>query len=104
MPENFRVIGFARREKNDDAWRQELRTALDQFSRQWLCAAWRRCRTLGFSGQGFAMKWRTRAEWKWFAPRASWRKTRYWLKEALFLKVSLACEEFRIGVANSQIG
>ena len=33
MPENFRVIGFARREKNDDAWRQELRTALDQFSR-----------------------------------------------------------------------
>ena len=33
MPENFRVIGFARRDKNDDAWRQELRAALDQFSR-----------------------------------------------------------------------
>ena len=33
MPPVFRVIGFARREKTDDAWRQELRAALDQFSR-----------------------------------------------------------------------
>ena len=33
MPETFRVIGFARREKTDASWRQELRTALDQFSR-----------------------------------------------------------------------
>ncbi|HEY2081443.1 MAG TPA: glucose-6-phosphate dehydrogenase [Verrucomicrobiae bacterium] len=33
MPSAFRVIGFARREKNDDSWRQELRAALDQFSR-----------------------------------------------------------------------
>ncbi len=33
MPPAFRVIGFARREKTDEAWRQELRTALDQFSR-----------------------------------------------------------------------
>src|SRR5579863_2793737 len=33
MPASFRVIGFARREKTDDSWRQELRTALDQFSR-----------------------------------------------------------------------
>ena len=33
MPATFRVIGFARREKTDDSWRQELRTALDQFSR-----------------------------------------------------------------------
>src|SRR5580704_3209684 len=33
MPSDFRVIGFARREKSDDAWRAELRTALDQFSR-----------------------------------------------------------------------
>jgi glucose-6-phosphate 1-dehydrogenase len=33
MPETFRVIGFARREKTDVVWRQELRTALDQFSR-----------------------------------------------------------------------
>jgi len=33
MPPDFRVIGFARREKNDASWRQELRTALDQFSR-----------------------------------------------------------------------
>jgi glucose-6-phosphate 1-dehydrogenase len=33
MPETFRVIGFARREKSDASWRQELRTALDQFSR-----------------------------------------------------------------------
>jgi glucose-6-phosphate 1-dehydrogenase len=30
---DFRIIGFARREKSDDAWRTELRTALDQFSR-----------------------------------------------------------------------
>jgi glucose-6-phosphate 1-dehydrogenase len=28
-----RVIGFARREKTDDSWRQELRVALNQFSR-----------------------------------------------------------------------
>ncbi len=33
MPEAFRVIGFARREKTDAAWRGELRAALDQFSR-----------------------------------------------------------------------
>jgi len=33
MPVNFRVIGFARREKSDDSFRAELRAALDQFSR-----------------------------------------------------------------------
>jgi glucose-6-phosphate 1-dehydrogenase len=33
MPATFRVIGFARRDKTDAIWRQELRTALDQFSR-----------------------------------------------------------------------
>ena len=33
MPASFRIIGFARREKTDEVWRQELRTALDQFSR-----------------------------------------------------------------------
>jgi glucose-6-phosphate 1-dehydrogenase len=33
MPPDFRVIGFARREKTDDEWRTELRAALDQFSR-----------------------------------------------------------------------
>ncbi len=33
MPPKYAVIGFARREKTDDSWRQELRAALDQFSR-----------------------------------------------------------------------
>jgi glucose-6-phosphate 1-dehydrogenase len=33
MPPDFRIVGFARREKTDDSWRSELRTALDQFSR-----------------------------------------------------------------------
>jgi glucose-6-phosphate 1-dehydrogenase len=33
MPPAFRVVGFARRDKTDDSWRQELRAALDQFSR-----------------------------------------------------------------------
>src|SRR5882724_216093 len=33
MPADFRIIGFARREKTDASWRQELREALDQFSR-----------------------------------------------------------------------
>lgn len=33
MPADFRIIGFARREKTDESWRAELRTALDQFSR-----------------------------------------------------------------------
>jgi glucose-6-phosphate 1-dehydrogenase len=33
MPAPFRVVGSARREKSDDSWRQELRAALDQFSR-----------------------------------------------------------------------
>jgi glucose-6-phosphate 1-dehydrogenase len=33
MPPEFRVIGFARREKTDDSWRAELRVALDEFSR-----------------------------------------------------------------------
>jgi glucose-6-phosphate 1-dehydrogenase len=33
MPAEFRIIGVARREKNDDSWRTELRQALDVFSR-----------------------------------------------------------------------
>jgi glucose-6-phosphate 1-dehydrogenase len=33
MPSTFRIIGFARREKTDEAWRAELREALDRFSR-----------------------------------------------------------------------
>src|ERR1700685_3058167 len=33
MPPDFRVIGFARREKTDESWRTELRQALGQFSR-----------------------------------------------------------------------
>ena len=33
MPAEFRIVGFARREKDDAAWRTELRAALDQFSR-----------------------------------------------------------------------
>src|SRR5256884_8747472 len=33
MPADYRIIGFARREKTDDSWRQELREALDHFSR-----------------------------------------------------------------------
>ncbi|HEY3863698.1 MAG TPA: glucose-6-phosphate dehydrogenase [Verrucomicrobiae bacterium] len=33
MPPSFRIIGFARREKTDDAWRAELREAMEKFSR-----------------------------------------------------------------------
>jgi len=33
MPADFRVVGFARREKSDDSWRKELREGLDQFTR-----------------------------------------------------------------------
>src|SRR5258708_16660188 len=33
MPPAFRIIGFARRERSDQSFRQELRQALDQFSR-----------------------------------------------------------------------
>src|SRR5260370_10078839 len=33
MPPDFRMIGFARREKTEAMWREELRQALDQFSR-----------------------------------------------------------------------
>jgi glucose-6-phosphate 1-dehydrogenase len=33
MPADFRIIGFARREKTDESWRQELHEALKQFSR-----------------------------------------------------------------------
>jgi glucose-6-phosphate 1-dehydrogenase len=33
MPPDYRIVGFARREKTDDSWRAELRQALDQFSR-----------------------------------------------------------------------
>jgi glucose-6-phosphate 1-dehydrogenase len=33
LPQDFRVVGFARREKTDASWRQELRAALDKFSR-----------------------------------------------------------------------
>lgn len=33
MPDEFRVIGFARREKTDESWREELKEALLGFSR-----------------------------------------------------------------------
>ena len=33
MPSDFRIVGFARREKTDASWREELRKDLDQFSR-----------------------------------------------------------------------
>jgi glucose-6-phosphate 1-dehydrogenase len=33
MPATFRIIGFARREKTDESWRNELRADLDKFSR-----------------------------------------------------------------------
>jgi glucose-6-phosphate 1-dehydrogenase len=33
MPEAFRIVGFARREKSDESFRAELREALDKFSR-----------------------------------------------------------------------
>jgi glucose-6-phosphate 1-dehydrogenase len=33
MPDDFRIIGFARREKTDASWREELRQALGQYSR-----------------------------------------------------------------------
>lgn len=33
MPPDYRIIGFARREKTDESWRSELRQELDKFSR-----------------------------------------------------------------------
>src|SRR6266567_1527551 len=33
LPTPFRIIGFARREKADPVWREELKAALQQFSR-----------------------------------------------------------------------
>src|SRR5262249_7368466 len=33
MPTPFRIVGFARREKSDAAWRAELKGPLEQFSR-----------------------------------------------------------------------
>lgn len=33
LPNPYRIIGYARREKTDESFRQELREALDQFSR-----------------------------------------------------------------------
>jgi glucose-6-phosphate 1-dehydrogenase len=33
LPTPFHIFGFARREKTDDQWREELHTALQQFSR-----------------------------------------------------------------------
>lgn len=33
MPEDFRILGFARREKTEDSWREELRGALAEHSR-----------------------------------------------------------------------
>jgi len=33
LPSSFRVIGFARRDKTDESWRNELREELNQFSR-----------------------------------------------------------------------
>src|SRR5574337_1890324 len=33
LPDRFAVIGFARREKNHEAFRKEMRQAVEQFSR-----------------------------------------------------------------------
>lgn len=33
MPAEFRIVGFARREKTSESWRNELRQALDRFAR-----------------------------------------------------------------------
>jgi len=33
LPKNYRILGFARREKTDESWREELRDALGKFSR-----------------------------------------------------------------------
>ncbi|HTG44682.1 MAG TPA: glucose-6-phosphate dehydrogenase [Verrucomicrobiae bacterium] len=33
LPSPVRIIGFARRDKTDESWREELRAGLDQFSR-----------------------------------------------------------------------
>ena len=33
LPPDYRIIGFARREKTDASWRDELRSELEQFSR-----------------------------------------------------------------------
>src|SRR4051794_13283375 len=33
LAEPFRIVGFARREKTDGAWRAELRDAMEKFSR-----------------------------------------------------------------------
>ncbi len=33
LPPPFRVIGFARREKSDDSWREEMKKGIEQFSR-----------------------------------------------------------------------
>src|SRR5262245_16574372 len=33
LPDPIRIIGVARREKSDEAWREELKAALQQFSR-----------------------------------------------------------------------
>jgi len=33
MPPDYRIVGFARREKTDESWREELRQALEKFSR-----------------------------------------------------------------------
>src|SRR5439155_26906361 len=34
LPTPFRVVGFARREKPDEVWREELKTGLPQFFRK----------------------------------------------------------------------
>jgi len=33
MPESFRVVGFARREKTDASWRAEMRAGVETYSR-----------------------------------------------------------------------
>src|SRR5213593_1902010 len=33
LPDPIRIIGFARREKTDESWREEMRDALNKFSR-----------------------------------------------------------------------
>ena len=33
MPASFRVVGFARREKTDESWREEMRVGIEKYSR-----------------------------------------------------------------------
>ena len=71
LPTPFRIIGFARREKSDASWRDELKADLEKFSRTKPVddAQWKLSRKMSLIARANSPTWRPTKSWKSNSPR-----------------------------------